>query len=86
MDQSEFKTKSACVCGKCCSAVFAFFFISNYEFKALFNHSLYISSWKANGFYARGSVIASKIAPPSKGSGSYNSKHSKLYKFCKISD
>ena len=28
MDQSEFKTKSACVCGKCCSAVFAFFSIS----------------------------------------------------------
>ena len=42
--------------------------------------------WKANGFYARGSVIAFKIAPPSKGSGSYNFMHSKQYKFCKISD
>ena len=42
--------------------------------------------WKANGFYARGSVIAFKIAPPSKGGGSYNSMHSKQYKFCKISD
>ena len=42
--------------------------------------------WKANGFYARGSVIAFKIAPPSKGGGSYNFMHSKQYKFCKISD
>ena len=41
---------------------------------------------KANGFYARGSVIAFKIAPPSKGGGSYNFMHSKQYKFCKISD
>ena len=37
MDQSEFKTESARVCGKCCSALFPFFSISNYEFKALFN-------------------------------------------------
>ena len=37
MDQSEFKTESACVCGKCCSAAFPFFSISNYEFKALYN-------------------------------------------------
>ena len=37
MDQSEFKTESACVCDKCCSAVFPFFSISNYEFKALSN-------------------------------------------------
>ena len=36
--------------------------------------------WKANGFYARGSVIAFKIAPPSKGGGSYNFMHSKQYK------
>ena len=42
--------------------------------------------WKANGFYVRGSVIAFKIAPPGKGSGSYYFKHSKQYKFCKISD
>ena len=42
--------------------------------------------WKANGFYARGSVIAFKIAPPSKGGGSHNFMHSKQYKFCKISD
>ena len=42
--------------------------------------------WKANGFYARGSVIAFKIAPPSKGGGSYNFMHSKQHKFCKISD
>ena len=42
--------------------------------------------WKANGFYVRGSVIAFKIAPPSKGGGSYNFMHSKQYKFCKISD
>ena len=27
-------------------------------------------AWKANGFYARGSVIAFKIAPPSKGGSS----------------
>ena len=37
MDQSELKTESACVCGKCSSAVFPLFSISNYEFKALFN-------------------------------------------------
>ena len=37
MDQSEFKSESACVCGKCCSAVFPFFSINNYEFKALSN-------------------------------------------------
>ena len=37
MDESELKTESACVCGKCCSAVFPFFSISNYEFKSLFN-------------------------------------------------
>ena len=42
--------------------------------------------WKANGFYARGSVIAFKIAPLSKDSGSYNFMHSKQCKFCKISD
>ena len=42
--------------------------------------------WKANGFYGRGSVIAFKIAPPSKGGGSYNFMHSKQYQFCKISD
>ena len=42
--------------------------------------------WKANGFYARGSVIAFKIAPPSKGGGSHNFMHNKQYKFCKISD
>ena len=42
--------------------------------------------WKANGFYARDSVIAFKIAPPSEGGGSYNFMHSKQYKFCKISD
>ena len=42
--------------------------------------------WKANGFYARGSVIAFKIAPPSKGGGSHNFMHSKQYKFCRISD
>ena len=42
--------------------------------------------WKVNGYYARGSVIAFKIAPPSKGGGSYNFMHSKQYKFCKISD
>ena len=42
--------------------------------------------WKANGFYARGSVIAFKIAPPSKGGGSHNFMHSKQYKFCKILD
>ena len=48
------------------------------------NHSLYISSLE--GFYARNSVIAFKIAPPSKGSGNYNFMHSKQYKFCKISD
>ena len=36
MDQSEFKTESACICGQCCSAVFPFFSISNYEFKSLF--------------------------------------------------
>ena len=42
--------------------------------------------WKANGFYARGSVIAFKIAPPSKGGGSHNFMHSKQYKFCKVSD
>ena len=42
--------------------------------------------WKANGFYARGSVIAFKIAPPSKGGGNHNFMHSKQYKFCKISD
>ena len=41
---------------------------------------------KANGLYARGSVIAFKIAPLSKGGGSYNFMHSKQYKFCKISD
>ena len=38
------------------------------------------------GFYARGSVIAFKIAPPSKGGGSHNFMHNKQYKFCKISD
>ena len=37
MDQSEFKPESECVCGKCCSAVFLFFSVSNYELKALFN-------------------------------------------------
>ena len=37
MDQSELKTESACVCGKYCSAVFPFFSICNYEFKALFS-------------------------------------------------
>ena len=37
MDQSEFKTESACICCKRCSAVFPFYFISNYECKALFN-------------------------------------------------
>ena len=42
--------------------------------------------WKANGFYARGSVNAFKIASLSKGRGSYNFMHSKQYKFCKISD
>ena len=42
--------------------------------------------WKANDFYTQGSIIAFKIAPPSKGGGSYNVKHSKQYKFCKISD
>ena len=36
MDLSELKTENACVCGKCCSAVFPFFSISNYEFKPLF--------------------------------------------------
>ena len=55
-----------------------------------FNHdSTTVSTllvWKANGFYARGSVIAFKIAPPSKGGGSHNFMHSKQYKFCKISD
>ena len=39
---------------------------------------------KANSFYARGSVIAFKIAPPRRGSDSYNFKHSKQYKSCKI--
>ena len=37
MDQSEFKTERECVSGKCCSAVYMFSFINNYEFKALFN-------------------------------------------------
>ena len=36
MDQSELKAESACVCGACCSALFPFFSISNYEFKSLF--------------------------------------------------
>ena len=42
--------------------------------------------WKANGFYARGSVIAFKIAPPCEDGCSYNFMHSKRYKFCKVSD
>ena len=41
--------------------------------------------WKAHGFHARGSVIAFKIAPPSRSSGSCNFKHSKQYKVRKIS-
>ena len=39
MDESEVKIESKCVCVKC-SAVFPFFSINNYEFRALF----YISS------------------------------------------
>ena len=37
MERSKLKTESKCVCGKCCSAVFLFFSINNYEFKTLFN-------------------------------------------------
>ena len=65
----------------------------NFVYCFLFKHKFLCCStvsilvvWKANGFYDRGSVIAFKIAPPSKGGGSYNFMHSKQYKFCKISD
>ena len=44
--------------------------------------SLYkLSGRLINGFYARDSVIAFEIAPPSRGSVSYNFKHSKFANF-----
>ena len=48
MERSKLKTESKCVCGKCCSAVFLFFSINNYEFKTLFNPILRMLKIAAN--------------------------------------